>query len=355
MPFLPGPQQVVGCYELGGFLGRGQFATVNLATHKTTGVKVAVKTIDTSKMDLLKIQQEIDNQHGLKHPNVIALHEVIETADNLLMVLEYAGAGDLFELIISRNRLPEDEARGFFQQIIAGIHFCHANNVAHRDIKPENILLDEQMNVKIADFGLSARFQEGELLTDSCGSPNYAAPELLRKNCAYKGPEVDVWACGCVLYAMITGGLPFDSEHIPQLFKMIKAGSYRTPGYVSSGAKELISQMLLVDGEQRIGTAGIQKHPWFDPTRDEEPQSPAPVQVARLMTDTALVAPAAAGSRQMPQVALLTQMLLVGCSAAAKSRSAQLLLPLSRQGSRHSCGNYMGEAAGEAIPSATAC
>lgn len=254
---------VLGDYEIGGFLGRGQFASVNMAKHVKTGDSLAVKIINTSRMDPAKIQREIENQRGLRHPNIIQLMEVIESDGKVFVFMERGTGGDLFELIIARNRLQDKEARCYFRQIIDAVGFCHRNCVAHRDLKPENIFLDSNMNVKLGDFGLSSKFEWGIPLTESVGSPNYAAPELLQRACSYQGPEVDVWAAGCVLYAMITGTLPFDADRTDALFKLIKSGTYRMPGYVSAEAKDVISKMLVIDREARASMADIRSHCWL--------------------------------------------------------------------------------------------
>jgi serine/threonine protein kinase len=123
--------------------------------------------------------------------------------------------------------------------------------------------MDADFNVKIADFGLSSEWQKGQLLTESCGSPNYAAPELLYKDCKYEGPEVDIWSCGVVLYALLCGELPFDDESFPSLFKKIKQGRYSIPGYISPLSKDLLVRMLAVCPATRIDLPGIREHPWF--------------------------------------------------------------------------------------------
>ncbi|CAE7544054.1 KIN10 [Symbiodinium pilosum] len=255
---------IVGDYEIGGFLGRGQFASVNMATHAKTGETVAVKIINTSKMDRVKIEREVENQRAVRHPNIIRLMEITEVDGLVFVFMERATGGDLFELIIARSRLQEPEARQYFWQIVDAVSFCHRNGVVHRDLKPENIFLDSNMNVKLGDFGLSARFEWGTPLTESVGSPNYASPELLQRACSYQGPEVDVWALGCVLYAMITGTLPFDADRIDALFKLIKSGTYRMPGYVSVEAKDLISKMLTIDRDARASVADVQRHCWLE-------------------------------------------------------------------------------------------
>ena len=196
------------------------------------------------------------------HPHIIRLYEVIETASDIYVVMEYVKSGELFDYIVEKGRLVEDEARHFFQQIISGVEYCHRHMVVHRDLKPENLLLDSRANVKIADFGLSNVMRDGHFLKTSCGSPNYAAPEVISGK-LYAGPEVDVWSCGVILYALLCGSLPFDDENIPNLFKKIKGGIYTLPSHLSPGARDLIPRMLLVDPLKRITIPEIRQHPWF--------------------------------------------------------------------------------------------
>lgn len=136
--------------------------------------------------------------------------------------------------------------------------------VVHRDLKPENLLLDSRQNVKIADFGLSNVMRDGHFLRTSCGSPNYAAPEVISGR-LYAGPEVDVWSCGVILYALLCGSLPFDDESIPNLFKKIKGGIYTLPSHLSPSARDLIARTLLVDPLKRVTIPEIRSHPWFTP------------------------------------------------------------------------------------------
>jgi carbon catabolite-derepressing protein kinase len=177
------------------------------------------------------------------------------------MVLEYAG-GELFDYIVNNGRLQEDKARKFFQQIVCAVEYCHRHKIVHRDLKPENLLLDENYNVKIADFGLSNIMTDGNFLKTSCGSPNYAAPEVISGK-LYAGPEVDVWSCGVILYVLLVGRLPFDDEYIPTLFKKIAAGNYSIPTYLSAGSVSLIKKMLMVNPVHRITIGDIRQDPWF--------------------------------------------------------------------------------------------
>lgn len=209
-----------------------------------------------------KIRREIKILRTLTHPHIIRLYELIDSSSDVFMIEEYVPNGELFDYVVQKLRLKEDEARRFFQQIVAGVDHCHRCMVAHRDLKPENLLLDANLHVKIADFGLSNEMKDGEFLKTSCGSPNYASPEVVTGK-PYVGPEVDIWSCGVVLYALLCGSLPFDDENVPNLFRKIKHGNFTLPGHLSNEAKDLIVQMLVVDPLRRITFAQIRKHSWY--------------------------------------------------------------------------------------------
>ena len=197
----------------------------------------------------------------MRHPHIIKLYDVIKSKDEIIMVMEYAG-NELFDYIVQRDKMSEDEARRFFQQIISAVEYCHRHKIVHRDLKPENLLLDEHLNVKIADFGLSNIMTDGNFLKTSCGSPNYAAPEVISGK-LYAGPEVDVWSCGVILYVMLCRRLPFDDESIPVLFKNINNGVYTIPKFLSQGASTLIKKMLIVNPLNRISIQEIMQDEWF--------------------------------------------------------------------------------------------
>lgn len=188
------------------------------------------------------------------------------------MVLEYAG-GELFDYLVKHGKMPEAKARRFFQQIVCAVEYCHRHKIVHRDLKPENLLLDADLNVKIADFGLSNIMTDGNFLKTSCGSPNYAAPEVISGK-LYAGPEVDVWSSGVILYVLLVGRLPFDDEFIPTLFKKISSGNYNTPHYLSAGAKNIIHRMLKVNPVQRITIQEIRQDHWFNQDLDEYLRQP---------------------------------------------------------------------------------
>mmetsp|Transcript_24326 Transcript_24326/g.75086 ORF Transcript_24326/g.75086 Transcript_24326/m.75086 type:complete len:727 (+) Transcript_24326:63-2243(+) len=209
-----------------------------------------------------KVKREINILQRCTHPHIIRLYEVIDTPTDIFVVMEYVSNGELFDYIVSKGRLAPDEARHFFHQIISGVEYCHYHQIVHRDLKPENLLLDADNNIKIADFGLSNVMRDGEFLRTSCGSPNYAAPEVISGH-LYAGPEVDVWSCGVILYALLCGSLPFDDESIPNLFKKIKSGMYSLPSHLSQLARDLIPRMLVVDPMKRINVPEVRQHAWF--------------------------------------------------------------------------------------------
>jgi len=257
---------VLAQYRLGKTLGIGAFGKVKLAHHIVTGLKVAVKILNKGKIKHLemaeKVRREINILKMCTHPHIIRLYEVIDTPSDIFVIMEFVAGGELFDYIVSRGRLPPDEARHFFHQIVSGIEYCHHYKIVHRDLKPENLLLDSDNNIKIADFGLSNVAHDGDFLRTSCGSPNYAAPEVISGN-LYAGPEVDVWSCGVILYALLCGTLPFDDESIPNLFKKIKSGMYSLPSHLSQSSRELILRMLVVDPIKRITIAEVRQHPWY--------------------------------------------------------------------------------------------
>mmetsp|Transcript_16689 Transcript_16689/g.34285 ORF Transcript_16689/g.34285 Transcript_16689/m.34285 type:complete len:401 (+) Transcript_16689:637-1839(+) len=176
--------------------------------------------------------------------------------------MEYVNGCELFEYLVKRGRLEPKDALEFFQQIINGLEYCHKRLICHRDLKPENILLDQKFNVKIADFGMTSLNPPGSLLETSCGSPHYAAPEVVSGD-LYNGLEADIWSCGVILYAMLTGRLPFDDENIHRLLAKVQRGVYHLPSDMNAECKSLVRAMLTVDPSKRISIEGIKRHSWF--------------------------------------------------------------------------------------------
>ncbi|KAG8905331.1 Protein kinase [Tulasnella sp. 403] len=256
----------LGEYKLVRTVGEGTFGKVKLAIHTVTGHKVAMKFISKAKINAMKMRtrvaREVEYLRMLRHPHIIKLYEVISTPTDIIMVIEYAG-GELFNYIVEHGKMSEPQARKFFQQIMTAISYSHALKIVHRDLKPENVLLDENLNVKIVDFGLSNIMTDGDFLKTSCGSPNYAAPEVISGK-LYAGPEIDVWSCGVILYVMLCGRLPFEDENVPQLFHKISTGLYHLPSYLSPDAKSIIQGMLAVDPVKRLTVPEILALPWFN-------------------------------------------------------------------------------------------
>ncbi|XP_052315127.1 5'-AMP-activated protein kinase catalytic subunit alpha-2-like isoform X12 [Oncorhynchus keta] len=256
----------IGHYLLGDTLGVGTFGKVKIGEHQLTGHKVAVKILNRQKIRSLdvvgKIKREIQNLKLFRHPHIIKLYQVISTPTDFFMVMEYVSGGELFDYICKHGRVEDKEARRLFQQIISGVDYCHRHMVVHRDLKPENVLLDHSKNAKIADFGLSNMMSDGEFLRTSCGSPNYAAPEVISGR-LYAGPEVDIWSCGVILYALLCGTLPFEDEHVPTLFKKIRGGVFYMPEYLTRPVASLLLLMLQVDPLKRATIKDIREHEWF--------------------------------------------------------------------------------------------
>lgn len=259
------PATKLGEYTVIQDIAEGTFGKVKMATHTITGQKVAMKYISKAVIHMTKtktrVQREVEYMRTLRHPHIIKLYEVISTPTDIIIVLEYAG-GELFNYIVANGRMPEPRARRFFQQLISGIEYSHKLKIVHRDLKPENVLLDDDLNVKIADFGLSNEIKDGDFLKTSCGSPNYAAPEVIRGG-LYTGPEIDVWSCGVILYVMLCGRLPFEDDDVQTLFTKISQGSYHMPSYLGADARGLINHMLAIDPVKRITIPEITQHPFF--------------------------------------------------------------------------------------------
>ena len=179
--------------------------------------------------------REIKILKSLDHPNIVKLYEIIENTDRIYLIMEFAAGGELFEFIVKKDKLSEREACQMYLQIVDGIEYLHAKGIAHRDLKPENLLLDHNQQIKIVDFGLSNLYQPGETLLTACGSPCYAAPEMIAGR-RYNGVDVDIWSSGVTLYAMLVGYLPFEDPDTAILYKKILLGEFEIPGHLSPKA-----------------------------------------------------------------------------------------------------------------------
>ncbi|XP_034091111.1 MAP/microtubule affinity-regulating kinase 3a isoform X2 [Gymnodraco acuticeps] len=255
------PQQPhVGNYRLLKTIGKGNFAKVKLARHILTGREVAIKIIDKTQLNpnsLQKLFREVRIMKILNHPNIVKLFEVIETERTLYLVMEYASGGEVFDYLVAHGRMKEKEARAKFRQIVSAVQYCHQKHIVHRDLKAENLLLDADMNIKIADFGFSNEFTMGNKLDTFCGSPPYAAPELFQGK-KYDGPEVDVWSLGVILYTLVSGSLPFDGQNLKELRERVLRGKYRIPFYMSTDCENLLKRFLVLNPTKR-GTLEVRE------------------------------------------------------------------------------------------------
>ncbi|XP_056586226.1 serine/threonine-protein kinase MARK2 isoform X10 [Triplophysa dalaica] len=269
-------QPHIGCYRLMKTIGKGNFAKVKLAKHILTGKEVAVKIIDKTQLNsssLQKLYREMRIMKLLNHPNIVKLFEVIETEKTLYLVMEYASGGEVFDYLVAHGRMKEKEARAKFRQIVSAVQYCHQKCIVHRDLKAENLLLDADMNIKIADFGFSNEFTLGNKLDTFCGSPPYAAPELFQGK-KYDGPEVDVWSLGVILYTLVSGSLPFDGQNLKELRERVLRGKYRIPFYMSTDCENLLKKFLILNPTKRGSLEQIMKDKWMNVGHDDEELKP---------------------------------------------------------------------------------
>ena len=257
---------LIGDYIVKNTIGKGTFSRVKLGINKYTGEKVAIKILDKLKIvekeDLERIIREMTMLSELDNEHVIKIYQIYEDDNNYLIIMEYCEGGELFNYIVEKQRLSENETAFFYYQIIEGIEYIHSKGIAHRDLKPENLLLDKDKKIKIIDFGLSNYFDGIQKLETPCGSPCYASPEMVGGN-KYNGFFIDVWATGIILFAMLCGYLPFEDDNNDMLFKQILSGKINYPSHLSDLSKDLLNKIIETDPEKRIKIEEIKKHPFY--------------------------------------------------------------------------------------------
>ncbi|TXG62256.1 hypothetical protein EZV62_013619 [Acer yangbiense] len=257
-----------GKYEMGRLLGKGTFAKVYYGKHVVSGESVAIKVISKDQVKkegmMEQIKREISVMRLVRHPNVVEIKEVMATKTKIFFVMEHVRGGELFAKV-ARGKLKEDVARKYFQQLISAVDFCHSRGVSHRDLKPENLLLDENGDLKVSDFGLSALPEQNlndGLLHTQCGTPAYVAPEVLRKK-GYDGSKADIWSCGVILYVLLAGFLPFQDDNIMKMYGKVFKAEFDYPPWFSTESKRLISKLLVADPGRRITIPSIMRTSWF--------------------------------------------------------------------------------------------
>jgi serine/threonine protein kinase len=259
----------IGEYIINQTLGTGTFSKVKLGINKYTKEKVAIKLLDknkiTEKSDLERIFREMSIVKTLNHPNIVKTHEIFDNEKYYFMIMDYCPGGELFDYIVNKIRLNEEESSFFFYQIINAVEYIHSKGIVHRDLKPENLLLNDKNKLKIIDFGLSNYFfpdSEKNLLKTPCGSPCYAAPEMVSGN-NYNGFKTDIWAIGIILYAMLVGYLPFEDNDNDILFQKILECDLEFPDFLSNLSIDIITKILNVDSDKRYTIQDIKKHMFY--------------------------------------------------------------------------------------------
>ena len=269
----PDDAKYVGPWIIGECVGKGASGRVKIARHRRTGQLAAVKILPLqpflssrsasntqakAEKQRLGIDREIIMMKLMNHPNIMRIYDVYEGEGELYLILEYVEGGELFDFLVNRGRLPPLEALAYFKQIVYGLNYAHTFSIIHRDLKPENILI-HSLNpplIKIADWGMAAFAPPSLQLETSCGSPHYASPEIVNGH-KYCGTATDIWSCGVILYALLTGRLPFDDKNVRTLLTKVKAGKYEMPAFVDPLARDLLTRMLVVDVNHRITVSGF--------------------------------------------------------------------------------------------------
>lgn len=285
------PKIAITDYHVIRTLGSGATGKVKLARHPHTDQLVALKIVRKSlllrertlfqkvrrEIALMKlieahceqlhhptlIHRRTSHQTDESHIGLMRLLDVYDTDSSFVLVLEYCEGGELFDLLVEEGYLPEENVLDLFQQLVYALDFCHARGICHRDLKPENVLLTADGRIRLADFGMASLLTPGALLDTSCGSPHYCAPEVITGE-SYEGCAADVWSLGVVLYAMTTGGLPFDDDNLHRLMNKIQSGAFYMPDQVPEDLADVIRSMLTVDAKDRVTLQEVKQTKWFN-------------------------------------------------------------------------------------------
>ena len=259
----------IGPYTLRGTVGDGAFSVVKLAFNEELSQYYACKIVPKSRLSTHHLEKrfevEIRINQQMHHPGIVGLVDILKDTLNYYVIMEFCPNGELFQYIVDHGRLTEDEAKPKIRQILEALQYIQSMNVAHRDLKPENILLDQYGQLKISDFGLSRFLDSNGLVNTPCGSPCYASPECISGK-PYDGKTTDVWSCGVILYAMVTGQLPWTKRNQNQLFEQIRHGEYTIPSYISHTCSDFIRGLMTVDPKKRLTIEQAFNHPFLAST-----------------------------------------------------------------------------------------
>lgn len=269
----------IGPYTIRGTVGEGAFSVVKLAYNEELQQYFACKIVPKSRLSSHHLEKrfevEIRINQQMHHPGIVGLIDILKDDLNYYIMMEFCPNGELFQYIVDRGRLNEDEAAPKVRQILETLQYIHKMRVTHRDLKPENILIDQYGQLKISDFGLSRFADENDLVSTPCGSPCYASPECISGK-PYNYETTDVWSVGVILYAMVTGQLPWTKRNQAQLFEQIRRGEYTIPSHVSFKCSDFIRGLMTVDITKRFTIEKALKHPFLVSTPPFEFQSSTP-------------------------------------------------------------------------------
>ncbi|KAJ6247844.1 serine/threonine-protein kinase dclk3 [Anaeramoeba flamelloides] len=264
------PETFEDFYQVQEKVGDGTFSVVRKAQHKFTNKTYAVKILKKSQLDNQKqlIANEIEILGNLDHPNVIKMKEIFDTPKKIFIVMEYVSGGELFNKLQQVEKFSEHKTAKIIKMILLALQYLHKNKIVHRDLKPENLLYTEENDeiiVKLTDFGLSKILSSRDMMTTACGTPYYVAPEIIKRE-PY-GPSVDIWSTGVIIYVLLTGCAPFYDDSIPKMFDKIKRGAVTFPlpewDGLSKEVIEFIKRFLTVDVNKRITIEEALEHPWI--------------------------------------------------------------------------------------------
>lgn len=257
----------IGSYVFRGTIGEGAFSIVKLAVNEETQYYFACKIVPKTRLQHGNLQhrfeEEIRINQQMHNPGIVNIYDILKDNFNFYIMMEFCPHGELFQFIVDRKRVSEDDSKPLIKQLLETLDYIHKMNVAHRDLKPENILIDQLGRLKISDFGLSSFLDRNGLVTTPCGSPCYASPECVSGNGPYNGVTNDVWSIGVICYVMLTGFLPWTKRNQTQLFEQIKKGEYKVPDFLSENAQSFIVGLMTVDYTKRLTIQQALEHPFL--------------------------------------------------------------------------------------------